>query len=152
MQLEKKPITSKLLRSHVKPPDGKGRNDMAFLFKFLRKHGVRQVIRVIVDDTLDPAHSDEQIEIALGGLKVETWDWRKFDLCSETIVAAAPDAIDVSLYWKGNNAVLRGWSEPSGLNLLGQLKKVNLHVEQVRQLSSDALLTSLRHKGLMRGV
>lgn len=130
IKLQKKPISSKLLQKSLKP-DGKGRSDMVFFFNFLRKRGVKHIIRVIVDDTLEPAHSDEAIEKALGGLKVEIWDWRKIDLCTQTIVTAAPDAREVHLYWSGNNAVLRGWSEPGGLNLLGKLKKVHLHVEQV---------------------
>lgn len=131
MQLEKKPISSKSLRKPIKTPESKGRSDMVFLFNFLRNKGVKRVIRVIVDDTLTLAHSDEAIEKALGGLKVEVWDWKKFDLCTETIVTAAPDTREVCLYWSGNNAVLRGWSEPGGLKLLKELRKVNLHVEQV---------------------
>jgi hypothetical protein len=130
MKLQKKAVSSKFLQKTFKP-DGKGRNDMEFFFNFLRNKGVKRVIRVIVDDTLEPAHSDEVIEKALGGLKVEVWDWRKIDLCTQTIVTAAPDTREVCLYWSGNNAVLRGWSEPGGLNLLEKLEKVNLHVEQV---------------------
>jgi hypothetical protein len=130
LQLEKKPISSKLLKKPLKP-DGNGRSDMVFLFNFLRKKGVKRVIRVIVDDTLEPAHSDEAIEKALGGLKVEIWDWRKIDLCAETILTAAPDTREACLYWSGNNAVLRGWSEPGGLSVLGKLEKVHLHAKQV---------------------
>jgi hypothetical protein len=37
----------------------------------------------------------------------------------------------VCLYWSGNNAVLRGWSEPGGLNQLKRLEKVHLHVGRV---------------------
>ncbi|RYP93507.1 hypothetical protein DL770_000391 [Monosporascus sp. CRB-9-2] len=124
MELEKKVIQ--------KPPkpSGKGRRDMVFIFDFLRKKSVDRVIRIIVDDTLEPAHSDEAIEDALRDLKVEIWDWRKMDLCTETIFTAAPDAREVYLYWSGNNAVLRGWSEPEGLNRLAKLEKVHLHVEQ----------------------
>ncbi|KAH0562507.1 hypothetical protein GP486_002799 [Trichoglossum hirsutum] len=128
MQLEKKPVSKLLKRPHK--VDGKGRNDMVFLFNFLRNKGVKRIIRVIVDDTLEPAHSDEAIEKALGGLKIEIWDWRKIDLCTETVVTAAPDTTELCLYWSGNNAVLRGWSEPGGLKLLKKLKKVHLHVNQ----------------------
>ena len=105
---------------------------MIFLFNFLRNKSVKRVIRVIVDDTLEPSHSDEAIETALGGLKVEIWDWKKTDLCTETIVTAALDAREVYLYWSGNNAVLRGWSEPGGLNQLKKLEKVHLHVGKGR--------------------
>lgn len=130
IQLEKKPVSSKDKKT-AKPPDGEGRSDMVFFFNFLRSKKVNRVIRVIVDDTIKPAHSDEAIEKALGGLEVEIWDWRKYDLCTETIVAAAPDTTEVFLYWSGNNAVLRGWSESEGLKKLGKLEKVHLHVEQV---------------------
>ena len=133
MQLEKKPISSKLLKKVVKS-DGNGRTDMVFLFNFLRNKGVKRVIRVIVDDTLNPAHSNEAIEKALGGLKVEIWDWKKFDLSTDTIVTAAPDTRELCLYWSGNNAVLRGWSEPGGVSLLTKLEKVHLHIEQVSSL------------------
>ncbi|KAH6715880.1 hypothetical protein BKA61DRAFT_334368 [Leptodontidium sp. MPI-SDFR-AT-0119] len=128
LHLEKKPATTKLRKTSRS--DGKGRSDMVFLFNFLRHKKVQRIIRVIVDDMVEPAHSDEAIEAALAGFKVEIWDWRKLDLCTETILAAAFDAEEVCLYWSGNNAVLRGWSEAGGLPLLRKLKKVHLHVEQ----------------------
>lgn len=134
LHLEKKPATTKLRKTSRS--DGKGRSDMVFLFNFLRHKKVQRIIRVIVDDMVEPAHSDEAIEAALAGFKVEIWDWRKLDLCTETILAAAFDAEEVCLYWSGNNAVLRGWSEAGGLPLLRKLKKVHLHVEQVNSLCS----------------
>jgi hypothetical protein len=109
MKLEEKPIPySRLLKKPVKSPNSNSRSDMVFLFDFLRKKGVKHIIRVIVDDKLKPAHSDEAIKRALGGLRVETWDWQKSDLCAETIFLAAPDVTKVYLYWSGNNAVLSG--------------------------------------------
>lgn len=133
LHLEKKTVSSKLRKTSRS--DGKGRSDIIFLFNFLRHKKVQRIIRVIVDDTLQPAHSDEAIETALAGFKVEIWDWQKFDLCTETILAAAFDAREVCLYWSGNNAVLRGWSEAGGLPLLRKLEKVHLHVERVGLLS-----------------
>ncbi|KAH7386417.1 hypothetical protein BKA64DRAFT_711643 [Cadophora sp. MPI-SDFR-AT-0126] len=127
LRLEKKPASTKVRKTSRS--DGKGRSDMVFLFNFLRHKKVQRIIRVIVDDMSEPAHSDEAIEAALAGFKVEIWDWRKLDLCTETILAVAFDAEEVCLYWSGNNAVLRGWSEAGGLPLLRKLKKVHLHVE-----------------------
>ncbi|OCL06654.1 hypothetical protein AOQ84DRAFT_272268, partial [Glonium stellatum] len=69
--LEKKPISSKHVKKYFKSPESKGRSDLVFLFKFLRNEGVKRVIRVIVDDTRSSAHSDAEIEKALGGLKIE---------------------------------------------------------------------------------
>jgi hypothetical protein len=129
LQVEKAPVHAKLKKQQQQ--DGNGRRDMEFLFDFLREKYVKRVIRVIVDDTNDPPHSDESIEKCLGGLGVEVWDWKKIDLCSETILTAAPDVTEVSLYWSGNNAVLRSWSDREGLNLLSKLKKVHLVVHQV---------------------
>ncbi|KAI9793750.1 MAG: hypothetical protein M1833_000696 [Piccolia ochrophora] len=103
---------------------------MVAIFNFLRQKGVKRVLSVLVDDMDVPAHSDESIEHALEGLKVEVWNWRKFDLCVETIRVAAPEAREVHLYWSGNNTVLNGWSAPGGLDLLKDLKQVHLHVNQ----------------------
>jgi len=130
IRIEKRTSNHRLKKRPTKP-DGNGRNDIIFLFNFLRNKGVKHIIRVIVDDTLDPPHSDESIEKAVGGLRVEKWDWRKFDLCAETITTAAPDAREVDVYWSGNNAVLRSWGEPAGLASLRKLELVNLHVNQV---------------------
>lgn len=131
IQLEEKTTTANSNKSAATPSEAKGRRDMVFFFQLLREKGVKRVIRVIVDDTGKPEHSDEAIEKALAPFKIEVWDWRKFDLCTETIRIAAPDVREVFLYWSGNNAVLRGWSEPEGLKLLDKLEKVYLHVEQV---------------------
>lgn len=132
LQLERRVVPSKLRKSNKSnKPDGNGRKDMTFFFDFLRDKGVKRVLHIIVDDEESPAHSDEAIEKALSGLKVEIWDWRKIDLCSETVLVAAPDTTEVYLYWSGNNAVLLGWSSPDGLPQLKKLKKVHVHVKQV---------------------
>lgn len=128
-------ILPKVLKTSIKP-DGSGRKDMIAIFNFLRRKGVKRVVRIIVDDKVSPAHIDEAIERAVGGLNVEIWDWQKIDLCSETILTAAPDVREVCLYWSGNNAVLRGWSDRGGLAQLRKLRKVYLHVHQVILLLS----------------
>jgi hypothetical protein len=112
--------------------DGMGRTDLIFLFKWLKgERNVKTILKVIVDDLQEPAHSDEAIEIALKGMSVEDWDWRKTDLCLEVIYTVAPAVRIVHLYWSGNNATLRGWSEPEGLAKLEKLEKVYLHERQV---------------------
>jgi hypothetical protein len=95
--------------------DGRGRTDFSTIFDWLRDNGVKRILRVMVDDGKDPPHSDEAIESALRDLNVEVWDWRRHDICSETIRRAAPNARVVYLYSSGNNAVLREWSGPDGL-------------------------------------
>ncbi|KAF7920648.1 hypothetical protein BELL_1448g00020 [Botrytis elliptica] len=110
--------------------DGNGRCDMMFFFQWLKDKGVKRILKVIVDDSNTPAHSDEAIEKALQGFDVEILDWRKVDLCPETIWTASRKLREVHLQWSGNNAVLRGWSESEGLRRLEDLTKVHLHVKQ----------------------
>ncbi|TGO61940.1 hypothetical protein BOTNAR_0121g00230 [Botryotinia narcissicola] len=107
--------------------DGDGRCDMMFFFQWLKDKGVKRILKVIVDDSNTPAHSDEAIEKALQGFDVEILDWRKVDLCPETIWTSSRKLRKVHLQWSGNNAVLRGWSEPEGLRRLEDLTKVYLH-------------------------
>lgn len=132
---EPQPSKSRTLaRIQVKPvPDGAGRSDLVHIFNQLRSKGVETVLRVFVQDSDpdSPSHSDEAIEKALQGLGVEVWDWNKTDLCTEVTLTAAPKAREVHLYWSGNNAVLRGWSEAGGLAKLPELGLVKLHIQQV---------------------
>ncbi|CCT70672.1 related to microbial serine proteinase [Fusarium fujikuroi IMI 58289] len=121
------------MRKQIKPvPDGAGRSDLVHVFNQLRNKGVETVLRVFVQDSdpNSPSHSDEAIEKALQGMGVEVWDWNKTDLCTEVIVNVAPKAREIHLYWSGNNAVLRGWSEPGGLAKLTELGLVKLHIQQ----------------------
>ena len=120
-------------RGRVSPDgDGEGRTDLVYVFNELRGRKVKTILKVIVDDLAEPAHSDEAIEKALDKMGVEIWDWKKTDLCTEVIQTAAPNVREVHLYWSGNNAVLRGWSEEGGLKQLKELTTVHLHVQKVR--------------------
>ncbi|KAF9763811.1 hypothetical protein IL306_002980 [Fusarium sp. DS 682] len=110
--------------------DGAGRSDLVHIFGKLREKHVETILRVIVDDSEYPSHSDEAIEKALKGMGVEVWKWNKPDLCTEVILNAAPKAREVHLSWSGNNAVLGGWSEAGGLPTLPALKVIHLHPQQ----------------------
>ncbi|KAL6830889.1 hypothetical protein J3E69DRAFT_328079 [Trichoderma sp. SZMC 28015] len=116
--------------------DGDGRRDLCYIFDRLRKKGVKTILKVIIDDSVSPAHSDEAIEDALKFMDVEIWDWKRIDLCSEVIFRVASKAREVNLYWSGNNAVLRGWSEEGGLKRLRELKTVHLHIQQGLETNS----------------
>jgi len=111
--------------------EGTGRRDLVQVFSTLRQSGVRTILKVVVDDSLAPPHTDEAIEEALKGMDVEVWDWKKTDLSTEVIYVASPRVREVHLYWSGNNAVLRGWSEEGGLKRLSELTIVHLHVQRV---------------------
>lgn len=111
--------------------DGAGKRDLYYIFDRLRKKGVKTILRVLIDDSVSPAHSDEAIEDALRTMDVEVWDWSKTDLCTEVIHKAAPKVREVHLYWSGNNAVLRGWGDDGGLKKLRELNNVYIHIQQV---------------------
>lgn len=116
-----------------------GRTDMEIIFKLLKDRGVRHIVKVIVFDSESPPHSDESIERCLSGFKsVEILDWRKIDLCPETIYKSCPDVVELHLWWGGNNATLIAWSAPGGLAKLRRLKEIYIHQTQV---SSSALTT-----------
>lgn len=86
------------------------------IFNWLRDNHVKKILKVIViDDGPELSHTDRAIEIALKGLEIEVWDWKKLDLCTEVILKTAPNVRDVSLYSSGNNAVMMGWSSTDGL-------------------------------------
>jgi hypothetical protein len=132
-------------------PDGQGCNDMEFCFNFLRMKGVKRIIRVIVDDSVEPSHSDEAMERALAGLHVELWDWRKRDLSILSIFNAAPDVREITLYWSGNVVVLRGWEmEMTKSSGLGRLERLNVNIGQVNeclfllQFSSNNILAYVK--------
>ena len=107
---EKDKSVLKMLQSECE-----GLTDAVLVFDWLRKRNVKKVIQVIVMEGVSLPHSDEAIVESLKGLDVEIWDWRKFDICSETILQAAPQVRILHLYCSGSNAVLRSWSCEQGL-------------------------------------
>ncbi|KAK1757348.1 hypothetical protein QBC47DRAFT_399689 [Echria macrotheca] len=107
----------------------RGRSDMLYFFQWLREKGVERILKVIVDDSKSPPHSDEAIEMSLKPFRVEVLDWSKPDLDPVTICNASQDLTEIVLHWSGNNAVLRAWSEPEGLRKLPDLSVINLLVD-----------------------
>jgi hypothetical protein len=92
-----------------------GLKDAGIIFKWLSESDVTRILKVIVIDDGPFPHSNQVIENSLKGFKIETWDWKKVDIPSDTIVAAASGARTVNLYSSGNSAVLKGWSCTEGL-------------------------------------
>ncbi|KAK0720171.1 hypothetical protein B0H67DRAFT_178559 [Lasiosphaeris hirsuta] len=131
--------------SEAAADSGAGRKDMVKFFDWLHEKNVRNIIKVIVEDRAFEdkgtsqandekwtPHSDEAIEQALKRFDVEILDWRKVDLDPKTIWDAGRDSNlrELHLWWSGNNAILRSWSEPDGLVKLGNLNKIELHQAQ----------------------
>jgi hypothetical protein len=99
------------------------RKDYVYIFDWLRSEaiGVKQILRIVVEDDDHNFHSDEAIEFALKGFKVESWNWMRSDMCSRVIREAAPTVRDLTLYWSGNNAILRSWAAEDGLPQLEEV-------------------------------
>jgi hypothetical protein len=101
-----------------KVSDAKGRDELLTVFEWLNENGVKKIIRVVVGDDQQTPHTEDAIGKALEKFDVEELDWRKNDICSETIRYSAPNVRILYLYWSGSNPVLRAWSAADGLLLL----------------------------------
>ncbi|KAH7146976.1 hypothetical protein B0J13DRAFT_664793 [Dactylonectria estremocensis] len=85
-----------------------------------------------VDDR-DAPHADSVVVDALYGFKVEEWDWKRIDNCSDFIYESSLDVREASLYALGNNAVLMGWASADGLgnrDKFQKLEKFNLFTRE----------------------
>ena len=100
------------------------------IFDWLWESGVRTIFSVDVDDIGPEPHSNDAIRKCLRrpmsddiyhDFNVEIFKWKKYDICSETVFAAAPNAKEVYPYSRGNTAVLRGWACSSGLHKMANV-------------------------------
>ncbi|KAI0437936.1 hypothetical protein F4803DRAFT_536878 [Xylaria telfairii] len=108
------------------------------LFAWLRSCGVKKIFRIVVDDDGPEAHTNAAIREALQGkgtaedpthdFEIDIWDWRKFDICAETVAVAAPGVREVHLYSHGNTAVLRGWACGLSFTKLEKLEKLFIDI------------------------
>lgn len=126
------------------------------VFDWLWRNGVREIIKIMVVDDRDRPHADSAIIEALYGFKVEEWDWKRVDLCSDVIYEASPNVREVSLYCSGNNAVLMGWASAEGLGnrkKFPRLEKVSIYIRDgledatVRKRNIDRCKASIEKYG-----
>ncbi|KAH8592073.1 hypothetical protein B0O99DRAFT_690132 [Bisporella sp. PMI_857] len=94
---------------------GKGHSDLKKIFDWLRMNHVNKIIKVIVVDDGEIAHSDMAIRDAVKGFDILIWDWKKADICSKVIYESAKNVEEITLYSSGNNSVLLGWSSTDDL-------------------------------------
>jgi hypothetical protein len=92
----------------------KSLKNLSDIFQWLKENGVKKIIRVSVFDYGDHPHPDSAIEEDLKSLEVEIWDWKKVDLCSDVISNSSASIREISLYFSGNPAVLKGWGSAQG--------------------------------------
>ncbi|PWY74518.1 subtilisin-like protein, partial [Aspergillus sclerotioniger CBS 115572] len=112
--------------SFTTPARKPGKTDIEKVFENLF-NDVTKIFKVTVDDLCDPPYQDAAIKECLKGKNIETWDWKKLDMCPDVIFEAAPGLTKLHLYWSGRNVVLHGWM---GLCRLGHVEKIIVHVEQ----------------------
>ncbi|CAO2650409.1 Nn.00g017010.m01.CDS01 [Neocucurbitaria sp. VM-36] len=119
---------------------GAGKTDMGKFFDWLYVKGVRNIIKVTVEDGAVGgrvheiiSHRDEIISESLKRFDIEILDWQKTDLCPLTIHSACQSSTnlrELHLWWSGSNAVLRSWSEidaKTGIAALRTLEVIHLH-------------------------
>ncbi|OIW33085.1 hypothetical protein CONLIGDRAFT_162519 [Coniochaeta ligniaria NRRL 30616] len=133
-----------LLR-HVKLPANKSNEPAALearqealrnFFALLKgkKHGVKNIVHLQVDESVDRPCPDTLIESALGGIMIDTLDWKKTDLCASVVVQAVPHVRSLYLYCSGNRGVLRSWAAADGLSSLSDVSFFSLIIFSVSTL------------------
>ncbi|KAI0440547.1 peptidase S8/S53 domain-containing protein [Xylaria telfairii] len=134
---------------------GKGLTTLYAIFQWLRNLNVSSIIKITVIDDVEPSHSDAAIEACLEGFSIEKWNWKKFDICSDVILKAAPNVKHVTLYSSGNKAVLLGWASTAGLCKLKRLESVYVVVREgleskarLSQYLEEFTTTLKSHEGL----
>ncbi len=113
--------TSNPLCSPARDTTTQDRNPYKGVFDWLHKEfHIEKIFKVIVEDLVPYPHTDQAIMEALQPFNVEKWDWRKLDICSQTIIDAAKETRELYLHSSGNKAVLRSWGCKSGLAKLAK--------------------------------
>lgn len=95
-------------------------------FTWLRKVMlVEEILRVVVKDDRDNPCSDEVVEESLEKFNVRFLDWNRQDISCEVFRETMKDIRGISLYWGGNDAVLRGWAGETGLPALQKVRRLS---------------------------
>jgi hypothetical protein len=93
------------------------------LFDWIRRKGVKRIVRLVVyDHPLAPCR-DDVIRSCLKGFDVRYLDWNKEDLSVDMLQHVAPRLQELWLTWSGRKSALLGWcNEKYGLRLLKQVR------------------------------
>ncbi|KAK3983956.1 hypothetical protein QBC44DRAFT_302234 [Cladorrhinum sp. PSN332] len=136
----------------IKPEgSGTGRRDIEKFFEWLngkKSKGVDTIIKLTVEDRIEglSPHSDEAIEAVLQRFDIEILDWRKIDIDPRVLRQGLKGGDEstlreLHLWWSGNNALLRAWSEPEGLPKLNSLTRIILHQDKQTLESAERIRT-----------
>ncbi|XDG09918.1 hypothetical protein ABKA04_009533 [Annulohypoxylon sp. FPYF3050] len=100
---------------------GKKRDEAISILKWLKLcKGVRRVFEVSVNDCRHCPSTEEDIETALQGLKVQHLDWKRTDLSITSIAKVAKDLKTLYLYSSGNLGAIDHWLGSNGINTLNE--------------------------------
>ncbi|UKZ61193.1 uncharacterized protein TrAtP1_002463 [Trichoderma atroviride] len=104
------------------------RNPHVAIFQWLGEKKVKKIFRVSVEDREQGKvpHTDEAIYTMLKPFDIEIWDWRKYDISSETILKGAVNTRELYLYWSGNIAVMQSWACKRGLAQLEKIESITI--------------------------
>ncbi|QYT03243.1 Peptidase_S8 domain-containing protein [Trichoderma simmonsii] len=122
------------------------RNPHVAIFQWLKEKKVEKIFRVSVEDREQDQipHTDMAIHTWLAPFDIEIWDWRKYDISSETILKGAANTRELHLYWSGNVAVMQSWACKKGLARLKKVQSItivlaekSMETEEVCQAAFD---------------
>ncbi|KAK3995330.1 hypothetical protein QBC44DRAFT_390115, partial [Cladorrhinum sp. PSN332] len=122
------------------------------VFQWLRRVGVRKIIRLVVQDDGLGRDYQESIVDALDGFQVEIWDWTRLDIPSHVLANSSSALRTVQLYYSGGGgAVLRDWTSSQGFQnqiLFPELERVTVicssatNIDQTREKILQAFETN----------
>ncbi|KAE8348515.1 peptidase S8/S53 domain-containing protein [Aspergillus coremiiformis] len=97
------------------------------IFKWLRNQGVEQIVKVMVIDNEHPHYADSTIEEALKGFDVQIWDWKKVDLCSDTIYKSSSvlETVNLFMRWENDTDARLESNRDAFIEVLGKVELLN---------------------------
>jgi hypothetical protein len=104
------------------------RNGLKLFFEDMKNRGLKSIMELQVDESIDHPCPDTVIKSTLRGLKIDTLDWRKTDMCAQVIIYAAKHVRSLHLYCSGNRAILMNWSATDGLPKLPNVSHLHITI------------------------
>ena len=101
------------------------REDVSSVLLWLRRKGVKIILKLIVPDCILIPFDEDKIPMSVKGFGIEQLNWRRLDLCIESIMGMASTLTSLHLYSSGNWAVLCHWVSEGGLAKLEKVRSLN---------------------------
>jgi len=125
--------------------DWKGRTDsIRKVFTWLRKQGVRRILKLVVVDNEKLPCSDATIVECLREFDTRYLNWNQEDFYIEVLrEAGLYNVKELCLSWSGRNSVLYSWS--AGLPSLGKVTYFFLYFRTIVALTDENLQLEVVH-------